>query len=526
MNVDTTPIIVGVGEAVQHLSSDLTKAVSAQQLAGQAAAAALDDALSVDALASHIDVLVATRTFPDTTSSWPSPFGRTNNMPRSIAKRIGANPRQAIYSVAGGQSPQRNVNSWCERLASGDASMVLLAGAEVIASTKAALKAQVKLDWAEEVEGDIEDEGSGVEDLLSIDMLKHGLAAAPAAYALCEIARRARGRTGQEEYAQQMAAILEPFAAVAKANPYSMFNQTFTAKTIMDPSGANGYIAYPYTKAMVAKDAVNQAAAVLLTTVGKARELGLSEEKWVFLHAYADANDKSLLKRPDLGHSPALSAAIQHALAEAGIRGEDLEFIDAYSCFPIVVLEAMQALGLEPGEKRLTETGGLPFFGGPGNNYSMHGIASVIHGVRRNKSAYGLVSANGGVMNKHSVGVYSCRPGWRRCDSTGIQRMLDSVASVELEEAPEGNGTIETYTVTFQRGVPTSAVIVGRMASTGKRFVANGCAGDSALIQRLLTEDMAGEAIVVAAFDEGNRASLNLVDLDALRTASEASKLR
>ncbi|MGV6806563.1 MAG: acetyl-CoA acetyltransferase, partial [bacterium] len=85
MNEQNIPVIVGVGEVVEHLVSPLDGASSAQDLAGKAAQQALEDALSVEALAGEIDVVAATRTFPDSTPMWPMPFGKSNNMPRSIA---------------------------------------------------------------------------------------------------------------------------------------------------------------------------------------------------------------------------------------------------------------------------------------------------------------------------------------------------------------------------------------------------------------------------------------------------------
>ena len=76
--------------------------------------------------------------------------------------------------------------------------------------------------------------------------------------------------------------------------------------------------------------------------------------------------------------------------------------------FPIAVLSACDALGIDPFERELTLTGGLPYFGGPGNNYSMHAIAEVVDRVRRDQGSYGLVIANGGYLSKHSAGIYSC----------------------------------------------------------------------------------------------------------------------
>ena len=75
------------------------------------------------------------------------------------------------------------------------------------------------------------------------------------------------------------------------------------------------------------------------------------------------------------------------------------------------VFNICDGLGLAVDDPRgLTLTGGLPFFGGPGNNYSMHAIAETVQRARQAPGSYGFVGANGGVMSKYSAGVYSTRP--------------------------------------------------------------------------------------------------------------------
>eukprot|EP01047_Picozoa_sp_COSAG01_P051190 COSAG01_NODE_5252_length_4381_cov_2.023343_2_plen_75_part_00 len=40
----------------------------------------------------------------------------------------------------------------------------------------------------------------------------------------------------------------------------------------------------------------------------------------------------------------------------------------------------------------------------------MHGLAALVPRLRSQPGSYGLVYANGGMMTKHSVGIYSTRP--------------------------------------------------------------------------------------------------------------------
>ena len=58
----------------------------------------------------------------------------------------------------------------------------------------------------------------------------------------------------------------------------------------------------------------------------------------------------------------------------------------------------------------LTITGGLPYFGGPGNNYVTHSIAEMIDKVRSRPGSKGLITANGNYITKQSAGIYSTEP--------------------------------------------------------------------------------------------------------------------
>ncbi|MFN4116850.1 MAG: hypothetical protein ACK4F7_10190, partial [Inhella sp.] len=78
----------------------------------------------------------------------------------------------------------------------------------------------------------------------------------------------------------------------------------------------------------------------------------------------------------DLGLEGKMLAA---AFAAAGKSADDMAAFDFYSCFPVPVFNAaVDGLGLSADDPRgLTVTGGLPYFGGAGNNYSMHAFATM-----------------------------------------------------------------------------------------------------------------------------------------------------
>src|SRR5947199_9926456 len=114
---------------------------------------------------------------------------------------------------------------------------------------------------------------------------------------------------------------------------------------------------------------VDMGAANLMCSVEAARRLGVSEDRWVFLHSGADCHDtKFVSNRADLHSSPAIRLGGQRALELASIGIDDVEVVDLYSCFPSAVQIGAAALGLDR-DRQLTRTGGLAFAGGPWNNY-------------------------------------------------------------------------------------------------------------------------------------------------------------
>src|SRR5262249_55540381 len=329
--------------------------------------------------------------------------------------------------VSGGQAPQHLVNECAAVIAGGGSEATLIFGSEAISTAGHFAQASDKPDFTEHAEGSLEDRGYGLAGMTSRHQAAHGLTGAPARYALIDNARRARLGQTREEYAAAMGALFAPFTRVAAANPHAAAPAERTAAELVTPTEANRPIADPYTRYIVAREKVNQGAAVLLMSVAAARRLGVPSDRWVFLPGHADLRERELLDRADLSSGAASVLAARHALDIAGITTADLATIDLYSCFAAPVFNICDGLGLDPQDPRgLTVTGGLPFFGGAGNNYSMHAIAETVQRARRAPGSYGLVGANGGIMSKYSAGVYSTVPaGWTPDRSAELQEEID-----------------------------------------------------------------------------------------------------
>jgi acetyl-CoA C-acetyltransferase len=501
MNVaDETPIVIGVGEASERIDAADYRALSPVALASKAAEAALADA-GAPGLAAKIDLIAAIRQFEVSGPGARAPFGASNNFPRSVGRRIGADPARAVLEIVGGQGPQHLVNELCHAIAAGEVGMALLVGSESISTVRHLASRGETRDWAEEAPGTLEDRGFGTEGLITRDLAVAGARTPIQVYALFENARRARLKLGREAYALEMGRLFEPFTKVAAANPHAMSPEARTAEDLATVTRENRLTADPFPRRMVARDQANQGAAVLLTSVGKARALGVPEDRWVYLHGGADVRERTVMEREDLSCGPASARAIERALEAAGARLEDIEVFDLYSCFPIAVFNICDALGLEPDDPRgLTVTGGLPFFGGAGNNYSMHAIASLVRALRARPGATGLVGANGGFLSKYSVGVYSTRPAaWRDFDSAPLQREVDSWAKPELAQRYSGTAEVETYTVDYS-GPQPRGVVIGRTPTTARVAA---LADDETIVRRLIAEEPLGGQVVVAAKDDG-----------------------
>ena len=180
MNNDNTPIIVGVGQFVSRDTPTPETFLSALDIAGEAGRRALRDACADAEIGSHVDIMFVSRLFEDSTRKVPitsNPFGSSNNVPGSIARRIGINPGEKSYCAAGGQTPQRLVNQMSERIHRGEISAALLVGAEAIANIKYAARNGFDLNLNEEAEGDFIDLWpiNNADNMVSGYEMAHGL---------------------------------------------------------------------------------------------------------------------------------------------------------------------------------------------------------------------------------------------------------------------------------------------------------------------------------------------------------------
>jgi len=490
----TTPVVVAVGQTVDFWDgSNPAAAPSPLALAVRAGSAALADSGAAVALTAAIDSVFFVRTMADSVPGAPQPFGRCANLPATLAARLGIAAAQAVYSVVGGDQPQALVAEACAAVHAGTARAVLIAGAEATATLKSATRKGIALDWSASVDSPLEDRGLGA-PLLSAYELTNGLGAPTTTYPAFEHALRARLGLTRTAHVALMSELWAGFSRVAAANPYAQFPQARTAEFLATPSPENYPVADPYLKWHVAQDAVNQGAAVVVTTVGEAARLGIAADRMIYLHGSARAADRLVTERADLSRSPAIAGTLALTLDAAETTASHIAHFDLYSCFPCAVLLAAEALGLDWRTTPATVTGGLPFFGGAGNNYSLHAVATMVDRLRARPGDFGLVLANGGFLSKVAVGIYSAQPRAWSARPQARQAAIDAAPAPRLL-AETCSATVETFTVVAAKSVPARGYVIAR--NTQGRILARVRGGDTAMMAAMVAGDPIGREVQI-----------------------------
>jgi acetyl-CoA C-acetyltransferase len=429
---DRTPVVVASGQSIER--DDLVTPID---LMARAADAALADAPALRTGVDRVSVV--------------SPLGRAGPAPASqLAERLGLGDTRGEVSSIGGNTPQWLVNRAASAIAAGELSTTLIVGAEALRSSRARRAAGAPfppLDTDRAPDPVVGDDRPGLgpaEGAIGLMLPVH-------IYPMLESAIAARAGHDTPTQRRAMGTLLAPFTEVAAAHPFAWFRERHTAQQIATPSPDNRVVAEPYTKRMSAFLGSDQGAALLVCSLAAARRAGVADRA-VFVWAGAETADVFFpSSRPEPGRSPAIAAAGRGLFAAAGSAAgrdrsvgiDDVGVLDLYSCFPSAVEAAAEALGLAVDDGRgLTVTGGLPYFGGPGNNFTTHAVATLTDRLRDAGSdgrgpQLGLATGLGWFVTKHALGLYATEPppgGFRRADTAADQEAIDATAvEVALE---------------------------------------------------------------------------------------------
>jgi acetyl-CoA C-acetyltransferase len=268
---------------------------------------------------------------------------------------------------------------------------------------------------------------------------------------------------------------------------------------------------------MCANNFVDQAGTIIITSEDVAKSLNIDKKQWVYIMGGVDLkNIPQIYRRPRLDSSPAINEGSRIALKQAGLQLSDIDKFDLYSCFPSIVEIFIKELGIKEGDPRdLTVTGGLPYFGSPLSNYSLHAIINTVELIHADPSLKIMVIANGGYNTKQSIGIYGSKPpkeDWGVRDDSKIQESILAQTLPEPIEQANGTLTIEGYSIIYSRsGQPKRGVLVGTHVN-GHRAVA--IVTDFNLIVMLESRDVVGRTCLSRYNPEIERNVVVSIDLE------------
>lgn len=494
-----TPVIVGVGE-ITWREKDPAQGLEPIALMEAALRAAQEDALNGarphagTALLQGIDALDVV-----CEHSWPYA-----DAPALLCERLHIQPAHRAYAVAGGESPVRLLHEAALRIAAGQSAVAAVVGAEASHTVAAAAKAKLPLPWTPKDASARLLRGA---DICHPEAVRHGVVAPVNVYPLYENALLAAWAQSPAEALNESARLWSGMSEAAARNPHAWQRQALGPDQIATPGERNRLIAWPYTLRMVANPLVNMGAAVLMTSLELALELGIPAERLVHVWGGASAQEpRDYLARDHYRHAPAQEAVLEAAQGLVG--GRPFDVLELYSCFPVVPKMARRTLGL-PADAPMSATGGLSFFGAPLNNYMTHAAAALVRALRSGQpEQHALLYGQGEFVTKHHALVLSnAAPPAPLAATHSVQAQADQRRGPvpDLAVDHEGPATVETHTVVYDRdGLPDFGIVIARTPD-GRRLMSRVPASDAATLARLTALDHSpvGQAGVTARADDG-----------------------
>ena len=473
---DRIPVIVGVGEITDR-TTDIAEGLEPLTLLEQALKRAEAD--SGGKLLGEIGSLDVVNFL-----SW-----RYRDPEQQLAKRLGIAPKHLYYGPVGGESPIRYLHEAALRIARGECSVAAVCGAEAQSTATKAERTGVNLPWTPFAH-DVEEpkRGAAFQKPMAV---KLGVFRPVTVYPFYEAATSAHwGQTPREAMAES-GELWSRYSQVAAQNPNAWLKRRFTAEEVMTPTADNRLIAWPYTKLQVANPTVNMGAALLMTSLAKARAAGIAEDSLIHVWGGASAEEpRDYLIRDQFFQSHPQNAVLNAVMDLVGGDGRAFGAIELYSCFPCVPKMARRTLGLGP-EVQPTVTGGLTFFGAPLNTYMTHAACAMVRKLR-NGAKLGLLYGQGGFVTKHHALVLSPQaPTTPLAQDTSVQAEADSHRGAVPEFVTEasGRGGVESFTVIYGRGGEVEHGVVMLRTQNNARALARVPAQDSATLAHLLHMD-------------------------------------
>ncbi len=477
-----TPVLVGIG-IVEQKEKDPARAREAIELMSDAVRAAGADAGTATLLAGAERIYV-----PQGMWGYADPA-------RMIARAIGATNASTVFAKVG-VLQQTLIGDACRRIAGGEIGSAIVVGGE---ARYRHLLAEISGGQASETPcSDTPDETLVPQEELQLPQeINSGLGYMPVGYyAMVESAWRAAHGWSVDEHRDRMAAMYSRFSEIAQDNPHAWKRARVAPDTIRNAAAGNPMLAFPYTKLHNTSWNVDQAAAMLLCSAARAEALGVPRKRWIFPRSSTESNHMlAMAQRPQLHRLPGARIAGLRALELAGLDSTQLDLVELYSCFPIAVELYAEELGIAA-DRDWTVTGGMPFAGGPLNNYVLQSSCRMVELLRERPGSSGLVSSVSGYLTKQGFGVWSTGPGPRGFGFADVSaEVAGKMQPLTVNAEANGDGRICGYTVMYHKAERVCAVALLDM-SDGTRSVAN--SRDEALLARMESEEFCGRRVHAA----------------------------
>jgi acetyl-CoA C-acetyltransferase len=472
---DLTPVIIATGEAVDR-PANVRDAL--EPVALMAAAIRVADREANGRILPALDSLAVVGQV-----TW-----RYADPAAALCAALSIAPSRTTNAGMGGDTPIRLIHEAALRIQRGEGEVTVVVGGESMHALQKARAAKVELPWTPKPdrEATFRPERTGQ---VNVSAQKVGAIDPVHVYPLYENASQAALGETPAEGRRASAELWAAYAAAAAENPFAWIRTPPSAAEIAEPSESNRLVAFPYPKLMTANPAVNQAAAVVVASLGWARRHGLAEDSFVYIWGGAAASEAGdYLQRDRFDRSAAQDAVLERVVQIGGGDSKRFDLVELYSCFPVVPKLAQRTLALREGVGP-SVAGGLTFFGGPLNNYMGHATCAMVRALRAGRGNLGLLYANGGVLTKHHALVVSTTP--PPTTTLSPDYSVQSIADEAADAAPAfldryaGPARLETFTVVYRRNGSVDYGVAVARTPTGERLIARVRDDDPETLARL-----------------------------------------
>ncbi|MCD9623694.1 hypothetical protein [Rhabdothermincola salaria] len=491
------PVIVGVGEVA---NTDDDRIVHPLELLAEAVDHAVADSHAGRRLLDRVGLVGAT----------PLSIYSEDRAADLVAARFGLAAADTVETGYTGSGPLRLLAEAGRRIAEGRIEAALLVGGVADASVK---RARLRGEDPPAPPTSVWSQGSRhqapmpsgrrlpVEGPLPAE-IRAGAQMPVQLFALIESAMARPGESWAGHRAR-LGALMAPFTATAASRPeVAWFPRARSGADLAEVRPDNRLVAEPYTKSMCSFPTVDLAAAVLVCSVAEADRLGVPVERRVHPWATASVKDPMAPSRwAEMHRSPALGLAARTVLDHTGVDPAAIAAFDLYSCFPAAVQLGLDAFGVALDDPRpFTLTGGLPYFGGPGASYGLHGLAAAARRARADLGEVVALTGVGGMPNDFAAGLLAATPP-ERAPAFDEPPAPTSTVGPPPEAPVEGVATVVAMTVVHGPDGDAQAAPLVAELDDGARVGAR--TDDPDLMSQLTDTGLVGRPVRLTASEAG-----------------------